>query len=165
MKKIRFALIGSGWRAEFYIRIAKQLPALFDLTGVMIRDPEKARAFSEKFTVPTVNSLDALLSNGPDFVVVCVKRGALTDCLIELMHRGVPALCETPPGESEEALLRVWEEAQTHRARVQVAEQYFAQPLYAAWYEAIRQGSWAAWRTSPCRRCTAITAPASSAGS
>lgn len=140
MKKIRFALIGSGWRAEFYIRIAKQLPAMFDLTGVMIRDPEKGRAFSEKFEVPTVNSLDALLSPNPDFVVVCVKRGVLTDCLIELMRRGVPALCETPPGESEEALLRVWEEAKRHQAKVQVAEQYFAQPLYAAWYEAIRQG-------------------------
>lgn len=140
MKNIRFALIGSGWRAEFYIRIAKQLPAMFELTHVMIRDPEKATVFSEKFGVPTVNGLDALLAGKPDFVVVCVKRGIQTDTLIELMRRGVPVLCETPPGESEDALLRVWEEAQRHQARVQVAEQYFAQPLYAAWYEAIRQG-------------------------
>ena len=26
MEKIRYGLIGSGWRAEFYIRIAKAVP-------------------------------------------------------------------------------------------------------------------------------------------
>jgi predicted dehydrogenase len=140
MKKVRFALIGSGWRAEFYIRIAKQLPGQFELSNVMIRDLEKARNFSEKFDVPVVNDLDSLLGPELDFVVVCVKRGIKTGYLKELIRRNVPVLCETPPGESEVALLQVWEEAQRHHARVQVAEQYFKQPLYAAWYEAIRQG-------------------------
>ena len=45
MDKIRFGLIGSGWRAEFYIRIAKALPERFDLAAVMIRDQEKGKAF------------------------------------------------------------------------------------------------------------------------
>ena len=48
MKKIRFGLIGSGWRAEFYIRIAKMLPEQFELTGVLIRDKEKGNIFSRK---------------------------------------------------------------------------------------------------------------------
>ena len=43
MDKIRFGLIGSGWRAEFYIRIAKALPGIFDLTAVLIRDSEKGK--------------------------------------------------------------------------------------------------------------------------
>lgn len=47
MKKIRFGLIGSGWRAEFYIRIAKMLPEQFELTGVLIRDKEKEIYFPE----------------------------------------------------------------------------------------------------------------------
>lgn len=36
MEKIRYGLIGSGWRAEFYIRIAKAVPEKFDLTAVLI---------------------------------------------------------------------------------------------------------------------------------
>ena len=30
MGKIRYGVIGSGWRAEFYIRIAKAVPDKFD---------------------------------------------------------------------------------------------------------------------------------------
>ena len=48
MKKIRFGLIGSGWRAEFYIRIAKMLPEQFELTGVLIRDKRKGKYIFQK---------------------------------------------------------------------------------------------------------------------
>ena len=67
MEKIRYGLIGSGWRAEFYIRIAKAVPEKFDLTAVLIRDEEKGRKFSEKFGVKVVNSLDALMEDAPEF--------------------------------------------------------------------------------------------------
>ena len=36
MGKIRYGVIGSGWRAEFYIRIAKAVPDKFELTAVLI---------------------------------------------------------------------------------------------------------------------------------
>lgn len=42
MGKIRYGVIGSGWRAEFYIRIAKAVPDKFEFTAVLIRDKEKA---------------------------------------------------------------------------------------------------------------------------
>lgn len=37
MAKIRYAIIGSGWRALFYIRIAKALPEQFEVTGILVR--------------------------------------------------------------------------------------------------------------------------------
>lgn len=58
MSKIRFGLIGSGWRAEFYIRIAKAIPEKFELTGVVIRNREKGEEFARKFGVNVVQSLD-----------------------------------------------------------------------------------------------------------
>ena len=75
MSKIRFGLIGSGWRAEFYIRIAKALPEMFDLAAVMIRSKEKGEAFSAKFSVKVVNTLDELVEKEPEFVVMAIKRG------------------------------------------------------------------------------------------
>lgn len=140
MSKISYGLIGSGWRAEFYIRLAKAVPDRFDLKAVLIRDPEKGRAFGEKHQVTVVNDLDSLLAREPQFVVLAIKRGCVTDYLLNLFAKGVPVLAETPPGESPEDLQRLWEAYETYRPKIQVAEQYYLQPLYAAWFEAIRSG-------------------------
>lgn len=140
MSKIVFGLIGSGWRAEFYIRIAKALPELFNITGVLIRNEEKGKLFAEKFGVSVVNSIEELTKDNPDYVVLAIKRGLVSDYLTELFQRGIPVLCETPPGESLEALEALWESFRQYAPKIQIAEQYFAQPLYAAWYQAICDG-------------------------
>ena len=87
MGKIRYGVIGSGWRAEFYIRIAKAVPDKFEFTAVLIRDKEKGRAFSEKFGVAVVNSLDELMKENPEFVVLAIKRGYVTDYLLQLFEK------------------------------------------------------------------------------
>ena len=60
MEKIRFGLIGSGWRAEFYIRIAKALPERFELTKVLIRNKEKGERFSRLHDVEVVQTVEEL---------------------------------------------------------------------------------------------------------
>ena len=45
----RFALIGGGWRAEFFARIAQSLPDRFQLTGTYLRDPAKRPAWHARF--------------------------------------------------------------------------------------------------------------------
>ncbi len=140
MSKIRFGLIGSGWRAEFYIRIAKHVPELFELSAVLIRDKEKGEAFAKKFGVKVVQSLDELLETNPLYVVLSIKRGIVSDYLQTLFQKNIPVLCETPPGETVEALEKVWNDAKKNDAKIQIAEQYFAQPLYAAWGKAISDG-------------------------
>lgn len=139
-EKMKYALIGSGWRAEFYIRIAKMAPEQFHLTAVLVRDPAKGAAFAKKFQVKVVNTLDALLEDEPEFVVLSIKRGIVTDYLLDLFERGIPVLTETPPGEDMESLHRLWAAYEKYQPKVQVAEQYFVQPLYAAWYQAIQDG-------------------------
>ena len=44
MKKIRYAVVGNGWRAMFFVRAALNLPERFELTGVWCRSQEKAQA-------------------------------------------------------------------------------------------------------------------------
>lgn len=140
MEKLRFGLIGSGWRSEFYIRIAKALPEIFELTGVLVRDKDKGELFRKKHLVPVVQTPEELKMQCPDYVVLAVRRGIISEYLPRLFAMGVPVLCETPPGESLKQLERVWYSCQKYHGKIQVAEQYFAQPLYAAWYKAIRSG-------------------------
>lgn len=127
-----FAIIGGGFRAEFYVRIAQALPHRFHLCGVVIRDEEKGRLFHEKWKVPVYRNLEKLLEGSrPSFAVVSVSRSASPAFLTELAERGIPALAETPPAPDLAGLLELhgW----TRRgARIQVAEQYQYQPVHAA---------------------------------
>jgi predicted dehydrogenase len=60
--------------------------------------------------------------------------------LNKLFDLELPILCETPPAESIEELNNLWSLYQYKKGRVQVAEQYFLQPLYAAWETVICRG-------------------------
>ena len=138
MAAIRFALIGSGWRSEFYIRIASLCPELFSLTSVLVRSEERAGEISDRFGVPAVTSLEELLLSDPEFVVISVKKGMAVPYILELSKKDVPVLTETPPSDNMEDLTTLWEK--TKHERIQVAEQYLFQPFYAAWKKAVEAG-------------------------
>ena len=56
---IRFGIIGSGWRAMFYLRAAKALPEQFDLCMVLCRREEEARRIREQYDVPACCEVEA----------------------------------------------------------------------------------------------------------
>ncbi len=70
---------------------------------------------------------------------MAIKRGIVTENLITLFERGSRADGNTS-GEDVEALHQLWDAYQKYQPKVQVAEQYFLQPLYASWYKAICDG-------------------------
>ena len=39
---INFVIIGGGWRAEFYLRIAQLLPDRFNVTAICVRNINRA---------------------------------------------------------------------------------------------------------------------------
>ena len=132
MGSIRFGIIGGGWRAEFFLRIAQALPERFEVDGVLVRDPAKAEAFSTRWRVPTFGTLDELLAaSRGTFVVTSVPSRANAVLLRELAQRGVPVLSETPPAPDEPEMVALYE-AVPRDARIQVAEQYHLQPMHAA---------------------------------
>ncbi len=127
-----FGILGTGWRAEFYLRIAQAHPDEFTVTGIVGRGEEKTRRVAAPFAVPVFASLDALVAHQrPDFVVVSVQRGEALALTMRLAELGIPALCETPAGETIDDLQTIWGLVE-RGARIQVAEQYWAQPHHAA---------------------------------
>ena len=135
-----FGIIGGGWRAEFYLRIAEELPDRFRVAGMLVRDAGKGRRLEETWGISTYRTLDDLLKV-PElrFVVVSVPWPITPVMLRDLAQRGMPALAETPPAPDMEGLIALHELTE-RGARIQVAEQYRFQPLHAARLSVARSG-------------------------
>jgi len=140
MEGCRFGIIGGGWRAEFFLRVARAMPERFVVGSMLVRNAEKGQRIEGEWGVPTVRDLDAFLASPyGSFVVVSVPR-AITPVMVRaLADRGIPALAETPPASDLEGL-RALHDLTERGARVQVAEQYNFQPLHAARLALARSG-------------------------
>ncbi|MDX1931602.1 MAG: Gfo/Idh/MocA family oxidoreductase [Capsulimonadales bacterium] len=137
---ITFGVIGAGWRTDFFMRIAAALPDRFAVSGVVIRNADKATAFTGRWNVPTFGTAEEMLdATTPDLVVVSVPWGVSVSMLRLCAERGVPALGETPPAPDVEGLNELATLVRQN-AKIQVAEQYFAQPLHAARLTVVRSG-------------------------
>ncbi len=130
MEKIKFIIIGSGWRSLYYVRIAKALPEKFELCGMYCRTQEKADKIAFEHDIHTTVSLEECISFKPDFVVVAVNKASIYAVTKEWLERGFPVLCETPPSLNLSELRDLWE-MHENGAKLQVAEQYFLYPSYA----------------------------------
>lgn len=132
MEKIIYAIVGGGWRTEFYLRISKALPEHFQVCGIVIRNGEKGKAFEEKWKIQTYRSVDALLvETTPTFVLVSVGWDAAPVVTKQLTEKNIPVLTETPPAPDLEGLIQI-NKLTEKGAKIQVAEQYHLQPLHAA---------------------------------
>ena len=132
MNKIRFSIIGNGYRAMAFLRIGLALPEFFEVTSVFFRSHEKEAKFSEVYSIPAVFTIQECLASAPDFIVVAVSRDANADLLRQLIPHQIPILVETPPSVSLEELLELWKLSQLYQSKLQVAEQYFLHPLFQA---------------------------------
>jgi predicted dehydrogenase len=126
-----FAIVGSGWRAEYFWRLAAALDGL-TCAGVVSRSPKT-------LPVPVYLSLDECLATKPDFVVTAVPWGVTPSLVAELVARGVPVLTETPPAPDLDGLRELWRQV-GDSGLVQVAEQYSRMPAHAARLALVRAG-------------------------
>ncbi|MNP04657.1 Oxidoreductase family, NAD-binding Rossmann fold [compost metagenome] len=132
MGKITFGIIGGGWRAEFYLRIAKELPEQFAVSRIFIRDEQKARAMEQCWNVRTVSSFEEFVAQVDySFAIVSVTWEANPQLIIDLSNLGIPVLAETPPAPDLEGLIKL-NRSIGKGAKVEVAEQYLFQPMHTA---------------------------------
>jgi predicted dehydrogenase len=123
-------LIGAGWRAEYFLRIARELPDRFTVARVLVRTEESASSVTESWGVPATTSLAGFLAGSYDYVVVSTPWAVVPQLIEALVAAGIPVLSETPPAPDAAALRSLW--SSVGGAPVQVAEQYFLQPHHAA---------------------------------
>lgn len=138
-RKYTFVIVGSGWRALHYVRIAKALPHIFELGAMLCRSKNKAEKLHRQYDIHTTTSIDECIDLKPDFVVVAVSRASIVTVSSGWMQRGFPVLCETPVAERREdawGLRRLLQRG----GRLTVAEQYTRYPINSALIKLIRSG-------------------------
>jgi predicted dehydrogenase len=138
-KPITFGIIGAGWRAEFFFRIAQAMPERFRIAGCFAKTESTRARIKADWNIRVFDDLDALVNERPEFVVTSVPRVASGPLLVELASQNMPILAETPPALDLEGLIELWKNL-PNNARVQVAEQYPFQPLHAARLAFVRSG-------------------------
>jgi predicted dehydrogenase len=91
-----FAIVGTGWRSRFFVRIAAAAPEHLRVDGVVTRSAGRAAQVSAEWGVPAYTSVDDLLRTAqPDFVIVSVPWAASPEAIRDLAGRGVRVLAET----------------------------------------------------------------------
>lgn len=135
-----FGIIGSGWRAAFFLRIARSAPDRFRATGVVTRSAERGAEISSRWGVPTFRSVAELLgAEAPDFVIASVPWAVMPDATREVVGLGARVLAETPPAPDLPGLRALWADV-GGSGLVQVAEQYLLMPGHAARLAIVKEG-------------------------
>jgi len=138
---VRFGIVGSGWRSEFFLRLARKLPERLAVTGVVTRSADRGAEVEAAWGVPTFRTIDELLtaSERPEFVIPSVPWSITPQVTKDLVRRDVPVLAETPPAPDADGLRDLWRETGAS-GLVQVAEQYLLMPGHAARLALLREG-------------------------
>jgi predicted dehydrogenase len=126
-----FAIVGTGWRAEYFWRLAAELDDL-DCVGVVSRS-------RSDLPVPVFRTLDECVAAGAEFVVTATPWAVTPGLVAEVTERGVPVLAETPPAPDLAGLRELWAKVGAS-GLVQVAEQYTRMPAHAARVALVRKG-------------------------
>src|SRR3954452_6784356 len=135
-----FGIVGSGWRAEFFLRLAAMAPDRLRVSGVVTRRPERGAEVTARHGVPAFRTARELISaEAPEFVIASVPWAATPNVIRELVAQDVRVLAETPPAPDLAGLRRLWEDVGAS-GLVQVAEQYLLMPGHAARLEVVHEG-------------------------
>lgn len=136
---VRFAVVGSGWRSEFHIRMAQAAPDRLQVVGVVAQTAAEAQRITDRWGVPAVTSIGEVLALAPEFVVAAVSWPAMPGVVRELVAAGVKVMAETPPAPDLAGLRSLWSDVGAS-GLVQVGEQYMLMPGHASRQAVLRDG-------------------------
>lgn len=137
---VRFGVVGHGWRADFYFRLARLAPDRFRCVGAVTRRADVGERLERQWGIPTYRAPEELVSaRAPEVVVTSVPRTANPDVIRTLVGLDTAVLSETPPAEDADGMRRLWADV-GGKDLVQVAEQHPYLPIVMAVRSLVAQG-------------------------
>ena len=109
------------------------------VVGVTSRSEASREAVAAAFGVPTFETVDQVLEQRPEFVLVAVSPAATEGVVRQVAGAGVRVLAETPPALTLDGLRSLWSDLGPG-GLVQVAEQSMLMPSHEAKLVAVRRG-------------------------
>jgi predicted dehydrogenase len=141
MNPIRFAIVGTGWRTEYFLRIAQAVPDKLEPVLVVGRKQSSIERIAERWGVPVSLSTADIAGSSPEFVAASVPWPVTPVLTTELVGAGFHVFAETPPAPDLDGLRKLWAEVGDRRELVQVGEQYHQEPAHAARLAVAHSGS------------------------
>jgi predicted dehydrogenase len=136
----RFALVGHGWRADFFLRVASRCPDFFHCAGAVTRTAAAGAELEREWGIPTYRSIEELVAEQEiDVAVVSIPRAEAPAVIVQLVELGIRVLSETPPAPDVDSLRSLWS-AVGHSDLVRIAEQTPYLPVFQAAREIISTG-------------------------
>lgn len=137
---VRFAVVGSGWRSKFYLRLAATAPERLKVVAVVSNSDAAAEAMAKEWGLPSYRSLDDAVALRPEFTVAAVSWPAMPGVVEHLVDAGARVLAETPPAPTADGLRALWQSVGSS-GLVQVAEQYMLMPGHSARQAVVDRGA------------------------
>jgi hypothetical protein len=137
----QFAIIGGGWRAEAYLRVARESGGRFEVCAVAEPNVQRAEYLKINYSVNVVDTIDAVVAkSNPKFLVLCLPQIILVKFISEALEKKIPILTETFLDKTGiESIINLYNEAEK-TGYIQIAEQYWRQPIHAARLKVIESG-------------------------
>lgn len=136
---IRYAVVGTGWRSEFYARIANALPDEYQMVAWLCRNTEKMLSLGKRYGIHTTMSEEEVVKLKPDFIVCAVNKTSISEVTEYWARKGIPVLSETPAALDKDTLKHM-KQCVDEGCRIQVAEQYCLTPRISMIVDAVESG-------------------------
>jgi predicted dehydrogenase len=133
-----FGIIGGGWRSEFFLKAAQELPDRFHVSLVLERTDARGTFLAQKYGVRIIKKMEEIDSK-PDFLVLSLSGQVMPDFIEQAVNAGHYVLSETFPAASIPAITELYKRIKDKK-RVQFAEEYWQRPLHAAQLGVLRSG-------------------------
>lgn len=141
MGKIAFGIVGGGWRAQFFLRAAREINDIFEVKVVVEPNESTAEKLRKEWNVSVISNMDSLeiYRDSVEFFVLCLRPDILPDAVKELTDKGYYILTETFCAGTVEELCGYFRSINKPEL-IQIAEQYWLRPAHQARLKKIAEG-------------------------
>ncbi len=121
MKQVQIGVAGLAHiHVEGYLRLLQQDPRV-QLSAVWDREPERTAQTAEKFQMKSCRSLEELVEQGLDLLMVCAENTRHLEPVLAGARAGIPILCEKPLGTDMAEMEKMIEACRKGNVRLMTA--------------------------------------------